>query len=1180
MFGEHAVKQFYNPPPILQGRGGAIRVRTRWLDYCFLAGYAPNRPTNYRERQAVDTWYNWIDEVLAKLPARCVPVLLADWNAHLEWKVKEALPIATAEIGIEGSARENYNGTQLRSLLQRHHLFAVNTFSGWPNGSDTGPSYYSPGGATSRIDYICVPQSSRADVTSCRVWRATGHELQLARTAKLCDHCPVVMKVQTHRFQPSPDSRRNRWALPATPDAIREFQREVQQARSLPEIRSQFCSDLQTGNTMQTWMHMQATILPIAEQHFSTQLQQHTTWLTDEVREAYRITRVICEQLRSIRPSGEICRDILQAWWIKTVLAQADDRAKRIHRKAIREKVHDIVQQLNRPKVFANLTDTWRLIRDLAGRELGPKNRVRGSVLQYSPSADEWLRACERPGMQGGCAAQKLQFFDLPFHWQPDGTVAITTAQPAIELDDELDIWGQRQQVDDDFQQLRRNLRKCPGRRAVPQWSLPADVWKYLLLDDRAFEAQIFYDIQDLLYQIRRVEVMPRIWHHSEAALIPKGNDKQGTDSIRIVHKLDPLGRCFVKSLWQRGRHPNPAFSVGAVPRRRREQAILQLRLLLYRFHCLSVSTAFTKFDIRNAFPSAAHTALTDVVVDQSCKQDATLLLQRHMQAVTTITAHSEEELTIALGSGTMQGDSIAAQLFCQVFQQAVIDLHYMLYQNCDWAKRCIVGDVISGAEVDVSYCTFVDDFVKVVPVDGVHDLRHKQQTIDNMFEQVLTPRGLLSHPTKKEIVPTMKGKGTNSAMKQLILEQPDGTARCALSTLYLGAVFVADDSMNAELDARIQAATKAWYVFRRIWKNAQLAFRVRIYLFKTLVVSALLLGQEASVFSPAQIAKLETWRMKKLCQVVGQAYWVHSNTASHPIRRTARDIRKLAGLPTIGSELRRRRLMWMRHLARNPDDWLPLRALMFGKLPEETQDQLTPQGQLTDFASPWLAQWADDLARLARAVPSFPKIASLDGGLLGFFLPSSPLASIRGRFRKVLTFDATPQPTAPRPAQDIGELIPTIWRCHDCQYVGNTWSGLVCHRRTAHHIVSRHAQCVLTNQCPRCRNIFVSLRGAKQHYRKKKDNRCPKAGRGKWAGLYKLQTPQIIDCPACDAHFNTIEDYNLHVDSAVCDICNTESTCSSSSSSDSSTSGSSTSETHSSSTSSSTQSESSSLSS
>ncbi|CAE8582344.1 unnamed protein product [Polarella glacialis] len=1001
LFGEHCIKRFYHPPPALQGRGGALRVRTRWLDCCFLGGYAPNKPNNYQERQAVDAWFNWIDDVISQLPARCVPVLLADWNAHLGWEVRTTQPSVSQEVGIEGSARENYNGTQLRSLLQRHHMFAINSFSGWPEGSDTGPTYYSPGGNTSRIDYICLPQSSRADVVSCRVWRATGQELQARRSARLCDHCPVVVKINTHPFQPSPDSKRDRWAFPASQGAVREFQKEVQQVRSQPEVRNQFYRDLQTGDTMQTWMHLQETVQPIAKQHFTTQ-QQQPTWITDEVRQAFRITRLICAQLRAIRPSGNIRYDILQAWWTATVLAQADDRAKRIHRRVVRDRVTDIVKQLNRKKVFANLTDAWRLIRDLAGRELGPKNRVRGSVLQTLPSAEEWLQTCEQPGSQGGCAAWRLELFDLPFQWQPDGSLVITTSQPTADLDDELDIWGQRQQVQEDFQQVRKNLQKCPGQRSVPQWSMPAEIWKYLLLDDpHAPEAQITSDVQDFFFQIRRVQEMPRIWHHSEAALIPKGNDKQGTAAIRVVHKLDPLGRCFVKSLWQRGDHPSAPFSIGAVPRRRREQAILQLRLLLYRLHRLSVSTAFTKFDIRNAFPSTAHTALTEIVVNQSNKQDTKLLLQRHMQAATTIIAHNEEQLTVALGSGAMQGDSIAAQLFCQVFQQAVITLHCMLYRCCDWSRRCIVRDVATGAEVDVSFCTFVDDFVKVVPIEGVQDLIQKQQTIDSMFEQVLTPRGLLSHPTKKEIVPTVKGKGANTIMRHLLIDQPGDLARCALSACYLGAVFVSDDSMNAELDARIQAATKAWYVFRRIWKNGQLSLTVRLYLFKTMVVSALLLGQEASVFSPPQIARLETWRMKKLCQVVGKAYWVQSYTASHPIRRTAQAIRRIARSPTIGSELRRRRLMWMRHLARHPEDCAPLRALMFGKLPEEENEQLSPQGHPTGAASPWLAQWADDLTRLARADPRFPKITSLNRGIHELFLPSSPLANYKGKFKK-----------------------------------------------------------------------------------------------------------------------------------------------------------------------------------
>ncbi|CAE8696705.1 unnamed protein product, partial [Polarella glacialis] len=134
---------------------------------------------------------------------------------------------------------------------------------------------------------------------------------------------------------------------------------------------------------------------------------------------------------------------------------------------------------------------------------------------------------------------------------------------------------------------------------------MPAAVWNFLLLDRRRTgAAQILTDLKDFFYQLRRTQLLPRIWNHSEAAFIPKSNNKPGISGVRIVHKLDPIGRRYVKALWQRGHHPAAYFATGAVANRRSEQAVLQLRLLLYRLHQCKISTAFTKFDIRNAFPS------------------------------------------------------------------------------------------------------------------------------------------------------------------------------------------------------------------------------------------------------------------------------------------------------------------------------------------------------------------------------------------------------------------------------------------------------------------------------------------------------------------------------------------------------------------------------------------------
>ncbi|CAE8604157.1 unnamed protein product [Polarella glacialis] len=160
-----------------------------------------------------------------------------------------------------------------------------------------------------------------------------------------------------------------------------------------------------------------------------------------------------------------------------------------------------------------------------------------------------------------------------------------------------------------------------------------------------------------------------------------------------------------------------------------------------------------------------------------------------------------------------MQGDSIAAQQFCQVFQKAILAFHRCLVRHYPWAKQCVVRDVLTGAAVDTSFCTYVDDFAKVVPFQKVSDLWEKQHKIDAIY--ALRPHGFTSHPAKKLIVPTCKGKGANSAMKQLIL-----TSGCALNAVYLGAVFSADDALTFELKARLQAARKAWYIFRRFGKT------------------------------------------------------------------------------------------------------------------------------------------------------------------------------------------------------------------------------------------------------------------------------------------------------------------------------------------------------------------------
>ena len=197
------VVQISSPPSELQGRGGALRVKRRDSDFAFIVCYFHlNSNLPYPKRVNSALW-KWIDSVVNALPARCVPCLLGDFNARVgKEHVADNIWTTTddASIGPCNADNENWNGEQLRGLLQKHYLAAVNTYH------NAGPTYFGiVADYTSRVDYICVPSSLLSQVQRCCVWHHTGDDLQLVAAPGRRDHRPLQIQLEhSLGLQPAP----------------------------------------------------------------------------------------------------------------------------------------------------------------------------------------------------------------------------------------------------------------------------------------------------------------------------------------------------------------------------------------------------------------------------------------------------------------------------------------------------------------------------------------------------------------------------------------------------------------------------------------------------------------------------------------------------------------------------------------------------------------------------------------------------------------------------------------------------------------------------------------------------------------------------------------------------------------------------------------------------------------
>lgn len=156
--------------------------------------------------------------------------------------------------------------------------------------------------------------------------------------------------------------------------------------------------------------------------------------------------------------------------------------------------------------------------------------------------------------------------------------------------------------------------------------------------------------LRGMLTQIRRLGNVPILWNHSLALALDK---KQGDGPAfqRLVHRLDPMSKCFYRQLKRRQRRDAPMIPpqhFGCLPGRRREEAVTVRLCLSHRLRRHGRSHFTTMYDLKNAFAATkqAHLLETDSLYYSA--PNAALLAQTCDPALITVQA-MDGSLTLAM---------------------------------------------------------------------------------------------------------------------------------------------------------------------------------------------------------------------------------------------------------------------------------------------------------------------------------------------------------------------------------------------------------------------------------------------------------------------------------------------------------------------------------------------------
>ena len=163
--------------------------------------------------------------MLGKYAAGQRMVILADANAHLGQHPCGA-------VGDYRAAETNLPGYRFMELMQRHSLFAPNTFEEHGGPGRDVYTWIGKGGAMHRLDYVALPDAWKADTS----YGGTDHAIDLATKSK--DHMVTAADtVVTIQQGVKPRGKRNKRVDPALlkdPDIATAFAASLQEC---PKVR-------------------------------------------------------------------------------------------------------------------------------------------------------------------------------------------------------------------------------------------------------------------------------------------------------------------------------------------------------------------------------------------------------------------------------------------------------------------------------------------------------------------------------------------------------------------------------------------------------------------------------------------------------------------------------------------------------------------------------------------------------------------------------------------------------------------------------------------------------------------------------------------------------------------------------------------------------------------------------
>ena len=919
LYSRAVVHTRFDPPHGLKGRLGGIRLVSRTpgqeLDDLFITAYGPQEAAPDADRQ---TFFQAVLEITHAVPRRTRVWLLGDFNGHVGTDTR------SPAVGRFGEQVTNNNGFSLVHACESAGLLLSNTVTGW------APTSWTPDGRHAHcIDFIAIPQAYKTRIRQCRVNQVLGRRWQLSLVR---DHWPVEATVQLlrpwqlHSSSHQPRTRWNQHALQVAlddPEVANNFLHDAQAAWG--PIAAQH-TDFSTPSGVEAyWQSVTAVIHKVAVQHFAMRPVQRSSKILPATFDLLQQRRAAQDTLLQ-HMHGWINvrrRDVLRWFFAAIRFFASHSRCDRACKAAVK---HDNKQWESRLEArlqqaidFHDTREAWATSRQLAGHG---RSRIIDRAVPAAKliTEQQWEKHMK----------------DIWGATRHNGAVVQTAADTSAQLQVPL-LRGELGR-----QQLLTAARAQPRCRATPEGSLPAELWCLIMQTGQVAAEQPTWTATEAVRFFEAAQTLgynPQAWCDGFGCAVPKKGGSPGPGGQRIINLLDPGGKMFYKALWNATPDHPAAHQYGYAAGRSRRDAILHVEAWLDRLRFNKLHTAAILFDLTKAFDTLNLPSIEQAVLDTRLQPAAEqLLLDLHRRLRIRLPLQRGGLLQVKLQSGVLQGGGTGPRIFRIAYDSCVLEWEQALTAD---ESEFLVD--YAGQQLFLGIAAYADDLIRIVPGRDLHKLATTAQQNLASLEGVLRPRNLQLNERKGETLLSFSGKGAYKAAR----DAHAGHWPCyppKLVVKYLGAQLHATGSLSAEIRKRAASAKAGFARFARFFKRSQVPLPRKVLVFKAVVNEALLSALEVRPLSSVDEQALERARGLLLRRRFGrQGYGAVAGDPQHR-SVTLESLRRRANLATVASELRVRRLLWLRKaLLREQEGQTRLElAALFG-VSNKLHDTLTP---------------------------------------------------------------------------------------------------------------------------------------------------------------------------------------------------------------------------------------------